>query len=116
MLPDLAFEPSERLLQPSRVLLPRFGLGGPLLQASPKAVQDHGLCIESLGELVIFLEAEGDSQLLQAIAVLLVTLRLGRLQFDAAELLLDFLDDVAKALEVLIDALSACEAFPAFLP
>ena len=60
---------------------------------------------------MIFFEAQGDPQLLQAIAVFLVALRLGRLQLDAAELLLDLVDDVAKPLQVLIDAFELAQRF-----
>ena len=47
---------------------------------------------------------ESDAQLLEAGAVFLVALGLGRLQLDAAELLLDLVDDVLQPLQVLIDA------------
>ena len=51
-----------------------------------------------------FLQADGDPELLEASGVFLVALGLGRLQASAAELLFDLVDDVAEALQVLIDA------------
>ncbi len=56
-------------------------------------------------EDVILAEPQTDAQLAQPGAVFLIALRLGGLQFHRAELLLDFVEDVAQALQVLVDAL-----------
>src|SRR5262245_50592897 len=58
---------------------------------------------------MVFVESERDAQLLQPLLVFLETLRLGGLELDAAELLIDFLDDVAEPLQVLLNAFELAE-------
>ena len=58
---------------------------------------------------MVLAQAQADAQLLQPGGVFLVALGLGRLELDAAQLLLDLVDDVAEAREVLIDALELAQ-------
>src|SRR5579884_1884554 len=58
-----------------------------------------------------FAQTQLDTELLQALRVFLIALRLGRLQFDAAQLLFDFIENVAQASYVLLDALQAAQRF-----
>src|SRR5579884_84652 len=58
---------------------------------------------------MVLAQAQGNAQLFEPAAVFLIALRLGRLELDAAQLLLHLVEDVAQPLQVLIDALQAAD-------
>src|SRR5262249_8425229 len=101
-------------LQPADLRLPGFGLDRLVVQARAQALQGRHLRLQALALLVVLFQPQGHAQFLEALAVLLIALGLGRLEPKAAELLLDFLDNVAQAVEVLIDALELAESLGLF--
>src|SRR2546423_10958685 len=74
-------------------------------------LQNRGASAKLRRELFVLLQSQTDAQFLEAFAVLLKALRLRRLEAHAAQLLLDFLDDVLQTLEVLIDAFEFAQRF-----
>src|SRR5262249_46086068 len=83
----------------------------PAGQVRPQGFEGGGLGRQLAAEYVVVAQAEGDPQVLEPGGVLLVALGFGRLQLDAAELLVDLFEDVAEAGQVLIDALQPAEGF-----
>ena len=96
-LVQMIVEVGEEHLEPFRFRFAGAGAGGPLVQFALELLQRQRLGVELLGEFAVLLQAEAEAKFFQAIAVFLVALGLGRLQFDAAELLLDLLNDVLDA-------------------
>ena len=76
-----------------------------------KRAQRTGLRLQLPSEVVVLLQAQADAQFLQPVGVFLVALGLGRLQPHAAQLLLDLVEDVLGALQVLLDAFQLAQRF-----
>src|SRR5262249_32976365 len=110
LLMHALIESAESPLQLLRFPFPGFNLRGPLIQGCSELFQNDQLLFELRRHLAIFFQPQANPQLFQSIAVFLITLRFGRLQLDAAELLLDLVDNVAESLQIEIDAFELAES------
>src|SRR5262245_25323628 len=102
-------ETGQFLQQPIQLALPALCLCHLLLEGRPQLVKSSGVVPQTPCETVVVLQAQADAQLLQSATVLLIALRLRCLQTHAAKLLLDLVEDVLEALQVLIDPLQLAQ-------
>ncbi len=96
-------QPAQRLFHLPQLAFPRLRLHGVGLERGPLLVELFRLLAQPLAQLPVFLETERHPQFFEAAAVFLMPLGLGRLEFDAPQLLFDLVDDVLEPLQVLID-------------
>src|SRR5262249_30051078 len=98
-------EPGQFLRQPIQLALPALRLRHLLLQVRPQLVESSRIVPQTPCEAMVVLQPQADAQLLEPAAVLLIALCLCCLQTHAAKWLLDLVEDVLEALQVLIDPL-----------
>ncbi len=112
--PQLVIQLGQEVVDAVRLFFEVSGAGRALLHVALQAIQQRRLRAQLFRVLVILGQPQGQAQLLEPVGIFLVTLRLGCLQLDAAELLVHLVDDVLEAEQVLIDTLQLAEGFDLF--